>query len=333
MEIHHQPVMVDEVIAHLQPVLGPDSTVIDCTVGSGGHAAAILNAGVRLLIAIDKDPDAIARSRERLKPWQDRIVFIQDDFRNILKIAMSHAPFGVDAIIADLGVSMDQLRRPERGFSFEREGPLDMRMNPWDSLTAEKIVNRWPYERLVHILRTYGEEPHAEKIAKAIIEARKRAPIRTTTQLADIVHRVVPRRGRLHPATRTFQALRIAVNRELERLDAFLVDAFHVLRVGGRFAVLAYHSLEDRTVKHVFARLAAPCRCGATTGLCVCEGVVLGQRLTKKPLRPSRAEVLRNPSARSARLRVIEKRAPLRFRDLVLRTPQAPDSGTLPWRG
>lgn len=319
----HRPVMVERVVAHLKPVLGEGSVVLDATVGPGGHTEALLRAGAGRVIAVDRDPEALRWARQRLAEWGDRVTYVHDDFRHVLKIALSHAPLGtVDAVLVDLGVSMDQLKDPARGFSFEQEGPLDMRMNPWDAVTAERIVNQSPYEELVRIFRDYGEEPRAEAVARAIVEARRRGPITTTTQLADLVRGVVRRRGRTDPATRVFMALRIAVNRELEGLDVFLVDAFHVLRVGGRLAVLAYHSLEDRVVKRIFRRLALPCRCEPQVGVCVCEGQPLGRVLTPKPERPDRDEVRQNPSARSARLRVIEKVAPVRFRDLVYREPK-----------
>ena len=316
---HHQPVMVEEVIRFLEPMLQPDATIIDCTLGSGGHAQALLERGLGRLIGIDRDPDALQRSREFLKAWENRIAFVHDDFRNIMKIAMTHAPFGVDAILADFGVSMDQLRDAERGFSFEREGPLDMRYNPWDATTAAKIVNQASYDELNRIFREYGEFKNPEKITRAILESRRKAPIETTTQLAEIVTRVLPRKGHLHPATRVFMALRIAVNRELDRLDRFLVDAFHTLKVGGRLVILAYHSLEDRTVKRVFQRLLARCRCDPSVGVCLCESKPLARSLTKKVVRPSSEEIKQNPAARSARLRAIEKIHPIKFRDLVLK--------------
>jgi 16S rRNA (cytosine1402-N4)-methyltransferase len=255
----HQPVLREKVVDYLRPVLGEGSVVIDATVGSGGHAEALLQAGAGRLIAVDRDPEALQRARQRLAGWGDRVTYVHEDFRHILKVALSHAPLGlVDAVLVDLGVSMDQLKDPRRGFSFDQEGPLDMRMNPWDAETAERIVNQRSFEDLVRIFRDYGEEPRAEAVARAIVEARKRGPITTTTQLAEIVRGVIRRRGRTDPATRVFMALRIAVNRELEGLDVFFVDAFHVLRVGGRLAVLAYHSLEDRVVKRIFHRLALP---------------------------------------------------------------------------
>jgi 16S rRNA (cytosine1402-N4)-methyltransferase len=319
----HQPVLREKVVDYLRPVLGEGSVVIDATVGSGGHAEALLQAGAGRLIAVDRDPEALQRARQRLAGWGDRVTYVHEDFRHILKVALSHAPLGlVDAVLVDLGVSMDQLKDPRRGFSFDQEGPLDMRMNPWDAETAERIVNQRSFEDLVRIFRDYGEEPRAEAVARAIVEARKRGPITTTTQLAEIVRGVIRRRGRTDPATRVFMALRIAVNRELEGLDVFFVDAFHVLRVGGRLAVLAYHSLEDRVVKRIFHRLALPCRCEPQVGVCVCEGQPLGRVLTPKPVRPDPAEVRRNPASRSARLRVIEKLAPVRFRDRVYREPR-----------
>lgn len=315
--------MVSEVVEQFQPILTETSTLIDATVGSGGHARVLLEKGVGKLIGIDKDPDAIKRSAQVLQTWKNRVTLIREDFRNILKVAMSEAPFGVHGVFIDLGVSMDLIKDASRGFSFEIEGPLDMRYNPWDSLKASKIVNKASYDELIKIFQNYGEIQHPEKIVHAILDARRKGVIETTTQLAEIISGVLPRKGKLHPATRVFMALRIAVNRELEHLDRFLVDAFHILSLHGRMVIIAYHSLEDRIVKKVLRRLAATCRCDPNVGICVCEAQPLALMLTPRAIRPKRAEIRENPAARSARLRAVEKIHPLKFKDLVLKKSNA----------
>ncbi len=317
MKLRHRPVLVQEVLDIFKPCLHEKSIIVDATIGSGGHAQALLESGLGQLIAIDKDPDAIHRSQVRLKSYAHRVTWVRSDFRKILKVCMEHAPFGVDGVFVDFGLNMDALKDPERGFSFELEGPLDMRYDPWQSLTAEKVVNQFHYDKLIDILKTYGEEPEAETIVKAILEARKKGPIRTTTQLAQIVASAKRKRGKIHPATKTFMALRIFVNKELEGLEDFLVDAFQVLKIGGRLAVISYHSLEDRIVKFIFNRLALSCRCDPSSPMCVCESKPLGNVLTKKPVMASREEIRENPPSRSARLRAIEKIEKIRFKSLI----------------
>jgi len=300
----HVPVMVGEVAVWLRP--RPGACLVDATVGLGGHAAALLAAapGTRLL-GLDRDPSALALARERLAPSADRVVLRQARFSELKTVLAELGWDGADAVLVDLGVSSLQLDRPERGFSFQAEGPLDMRMDPGAGPTAAQVVNEWSESELARAIAEYGEEPRARAVARAIVRAR---PLRTTADLAAIAARVLGRgRPGLHPATRTFQAIRIAVNDEIGELERFLADGWEVLRPGGRLAVLAYHSLEDRRVKEAFRRWAADCVCPPRMPRCVCGWSAKVRVLTRRPVRPSDVEVARNPRARSARLRVVER--------------------------
>ncbi len=278
----HEPVMVEEVLAFL----GGRGTVVDLTLGAGGHAEALLSSGVGRLIGVDRDPEAVAIASGRLARFDDRFVAVRARFSEV------PVENRVDGVLYDLGVSSMQLERPERGFSFRGGGPLDMRMSgdDADERSAMDLVNTASEEELARVIYEFGEERRSRRIAAALVRARHRAPIETTDELAGIVVSAVGgRRGGPHPARRTFQALRIAVNRELEELAASLPRAADILAPGGRVVVIAYHSLEDRVVKRFFAgdeRLTV---------------------LTKKPLVPSHAETSRNPRARSAKLRAAER--------------------------
>ena len=278
-ERDHEPVMVDEVLRFL----GQATTVMDMTLGAGGHAEALLASGVERVIGLDRDPEAIALATARLARFGERFAAVQTRFSDV------PAENRVDGVLYDLGVSSMQLDRPERGFSYRSDGPLDMRMGP-DGERAMDIVNTAPEEELARIVFEYGEERRSRRVAAAIVRARSRSPIETTAELAGVVASALgARRGGPHPARRTFQALRIAVNRELEELTASLPRAVDILAPGGRVVVIAYHSLEDRIVKRFVN--AAPDL----------------EILTKKPLRPSAAEAARNPRARSAKLRAAER--------------------------
>jgi 16S rRNA (cytosine1402-N4)-methyltransferase len=283
----HEPVMVDEVLSFL----AGRGVVVDCTVGLGGHARALLEGGVETVVGIDRDPDALAQARERLAGYGERFRPVEARFS---EPAQEHLPEGgVDGALYDLGVSSMQLDTPERGFGYRVDGPLDMRMGGGGP-SAKDIVNGVPEEELGALIRDFGEERHWRRIAGAIARARSREPIETTGQLARIVAGAVPRAGRKapHPARRTFQALRVAVNRELEELAASLPRMAGILAPGGRIVVIAYHSLEDRIVKHEFRdddRLAV---------------------LTKRVLRPSAEEMARNPRSRGAKLRAAERVEP-----------------------
>ena len=275
----HEPVMVDEVLRFL----GQASTVMDMTLGAGGHAEALLASGVERVVGLDRDPVAIELATARLARFGERFAAVQTRFSDV------PAENRVDGVLYDLGVSSMQLDRPERGFSYRADGPLDMRMGP-DGERAMDIVNTTPEEELARIVFEYGEERRSRRVAAAIVRARSRSPIETTDELAGVVASALgARRGGPHPARRTFQALRIAVNRELEELSASLPRAVDILAPGGRVIVIAYHSLEDRIVKRFLN--AAPDL----------------EILTKKPLRPSAVEAARNPRARSAKLRAAER--------------------------
>jgi len=283
----HEPVMVQEVLRFLDP--RPGKLVVDATVGTGGHAEAILERGAEL-IGIDRDPLALEVARERLSRFGKRFLLIQDNFRHLVQILRDHGVQEVDGVLFDLGMSSFQLEDPKRGFSFLKEGPLDMRMDPSQDLTAYEIVNRWSERDIARILREYGEERYARRIARTIVKSR---PIETTTQLARIVARCYPPGyHRIHPATRTFQALRIAVNDELNALREGLLAAIKVLRPGGVVVAISFHSLEDRIVKRTFRQRWI-------------AGEV--EILTKKPLTPTAEEVEKNPRSRSAKFRAARK--------------------------
>ena len=295
MDATHEPVLLAETIALLEPSRG--GLFVDCTVGLGGHARALLEAGASRLIGLDRDPVALQLAREALAPWGDRVELAHSDYRDLRTVLAARSIEGVDGALADLGVSSMQFDAEGRGFSFRRDEPLDMRMDQTQGPTAADLLADAGEEDIANVIYQYGEERFSRRIARRIVEARHESPIATTGRLADIVRRAVPRKGyqRIDPATRTFQALRIWVNRELDGLDAFLVDASRVLRTGARLAVITFHSLEDRIVKHVFRALA--------TG-----GDAL-RVLTRKPVVPGDDEVARNPRARSAKLRAIERLA------------------------
>ena len=292
----HVPVMTAEVLQQLRPEQG--GLFVDCTVGLGGHARVLLEAGASRLIGFDRDLDALARARETLAPWSDRVELVHADYRNIDEVLDSRQIAHVDGALADLGVSSMQFDAPGRGFSFQRDEPLDMRMDRTAHETAADLVSRSSEQDLANAIFQYGEERFSRRIARALVEARREAPVDTTGRLAAIVRRAIPHRGghmRIDPATKTFQALRIWVNRELDGLDRFVEAAARRLRAGARLVVITFHSLEDRNVKHTLRALQQ--RAG------------LLQVLTKKPLVPTGDEVDRNPRARSAKLRAAERLA------------------------
>jgi len=300
----HVPVMVGVVVEWLRP--RPGARLVDATVGLGGHAAALLAAAPgSQLVGLDHDPEALARAGARLASFTSRVTLRRASYDELRHVLAELGWDGADAILLDLGVSSLQLDDAARGFSFRADGPLDMRMGPGAPRDAAEIVNTWAEEDLARIVFEYGEERRSRAIARAIVRAR---PLQSTRQLAAVVERVLGRgRPGIHPATRTFQALRIAVNDELDALDRFLADGFEALRPGGRLAILAYHSLEDRRVKEVFRRWAADCICPPGVMPCACGWRARVRELTRRPLRPSATEVAANPRARSARLRVVER--------------------------
>jgi 16S rRNA (cytosine1402-N4)-methyltransferase len=292
----HIPVLTAEVLNQLRPDRG--GLFVDCTVGLGGHSRALLESGATRVIGFDRDEDALAASRETLAPWSDRVDLVHADYRSIEDVLDARGIRAVDGALADLGVSSMQFDSAGRGFSFQRDEPLDMRMDRSRGETAAQLIARASERELADTIYAYGEERFSRRIARAIVAAREEAPLETTLGLATIVRRAIPSRGyqRIDPATRTFQAIRIWVNGELEGLDRFLEAAARRLRVGARLVVLTFHSLEDRIVKHTFRALER----GAGSVLKI---------LTKKPIVPGDEEIRLNPRARSAKLRAAEKLA------------------------
>ncbi|HEU4400743.1 MAG TPA: 16S rRNA (cytosine(1402)-N(4))-methyltransferase RsmH [Candidatus Polarisedimenticolia bacterium] len=333
----HRPVLLAEVVAALG--CRPGGLWVDGTLGAGGHAEAILRATAPdgRLLGCDRDAGALERARSRLEPFVTRIALHHADHRRLPDLLDASGLGPANGILLDLGVSSLQLDDPERGFSFRDDGPLDMRMDRSEATTAADLVNRLPEKEIASLLARYGEEPAARRIARAIARERDEAPITTTTRLAAIVAGAIgrrggegrdsvarrgrpsrarrgaagasPGRGPLHPATRTFQAVRIAVNRELEGLDRLLEEATLRLRPGGRIAVISFHSLEDRIVKRTFRALARRCICPRDLPLCACGRADLVRLPHLKPLRPGPEEIRDNPRSRSARLRVAERLA------------------------
>jgi 16S rRNA (cytosine1402-N4)-methyltransferase len=291
----HEPVLLAETIQLLDPSRG--GLFVDCTVGLGGHTGALLAAGASRVIGLDRDPTALALASASLAAWGDRVELVHADYRQLGDVLDARGVDGVDGALADLGVSSMQFDMEGRGFSFRRDEPLDMRMDQTSGPTVADLLQSVDEQELANVIFQFGEERFSRRIARGVVEARRLSPVATTGQLAQIVRRAVPRRGyqRIDPATRTFQALRIWVNRELEGLDAFLVETSRRLRAGARLAVITFHSLEDRVVKHTFRALAA--------------GEAALRVLTRKPVTPAEAEVGRNPRARSAKLRAIERLA------------------------
>ncbi len=303
----HKPVLFAETIDSL--AIRPEGTYIDGTAGGGGHSEAILQRlkGGQLL-SIDQDPDAIAACTARLSSYPGWMIR-QGNFSQMVQLAASCGITQADGVLMDIGVSSHQLDTPERGFSYHTDAPLDMRMSQ-EGPTAADLVNTLSWQQLADIIRRYGEDKSAARIAKAIVEAREKEPIQTTLQLADIIRNAVPaavRRAEGHPARKTFQALRIAVNGELDRLSEGLEAAFSLLSVGGRLAVITFHSLEDRIVKQKMNEWCTGCTCPPDFPVCVCGKKPRAELVYKKGLAPTEEEIQENPRARSARLRVCTK--------------------------
>ncbi len=301
--------MKEEVVSYLNPK--PSGIYVDCTLGGGGHTRAILEAVPDTrVIALDVDEDAIKEAEKRLKEFGQRVTIVRENYRNIKEVLKRLRIDRVDGVVLDLGVSSYQLERAERGFSFLRDAPLDMRMDRRQTLTAYDLVNGLSEKELEEIFRLYAEERRARSFARAIVRARQTRPIKTTGELADIIMDTLPERlkhARIHPATRVFQALRIAVNRELENLNAGLRHSIDCLNRAGRIVVISFHSLEDRIVKNTFKELEKGCICPPELPECACGRKPVLRVITKKVVLPSLKEVEKNPRARSARLRVAEK--------------------------
>ncbi len=304
----HIPVLLEETVSLLD--LKGGDTVVDCTVGGGSHAARILEktAPDGRLVGIDRDAAALEAAAERLAPYHGRFSLVQGSFRKLDEILKRQGEGRVDGIVMDLGISSMQLGSAERGFSFLRNGPLDMRMDTREPLTAAAIVNQWPEQKLAGILKEFGEVRNARAMARAIVKAREQGPLADTQTLAHLASRVGGGRSKkIHPATQVFQALRMAVNDELGSLKEALPKAVGALKDGGRMCVISFHSLEDREVKRFFQQGARKCVCPPEWPQCRCGGKASLRLLTRKPLRPGAAELRVNPRSRSARLRAAQK--------------------------
>ena len=305
LTVAHKPLLLKEVLSALS--IQPGGRYVDCTLGGGGHAMAIIqnSAPGGQLLGIDADPEAIRAAAINLSRYTDSVLLVNDNFVNIDAICHHYDFYPVHGILLDLGLSSMQLLDDPRGFSFQYEAALDMRFNPKQKITAADIVNNYPEVDLAQLIRKYGEEPHSFKIARRIVQSR---PVNTTTQLADIVADAVGgRHGRIHPATRTFQALRIAVNEELEHLEETLGKTIDLLGAGGRLVVISYHSLEDRIVKQFLQRESKDCICPPSVPVCQCKHTASFRLINKKVITPSETELDENPRSRSARMRVAER--------------------------
>jgi 16S rRNA (cytosine1402-N4)-methyltransferase len=302
----HVPVLYREVLTGLQ--VRPGGSYIDATIGAGGHAAGILDTSAPdgRLLGLDADPEAVTFARRALQHFADRVLVVTSNFRDLRAVAVAHGFGQVDGALMDLGFSSRQLAAANRGFSFDQDGPLDMRLNPNQGRTAAELIRDLSETELADLLWRYGEERYSRRIARAIVAAR---PVTTTGQLAELVAKRVGRREKIHPATRVFQALRIAVNDELGALAEALPEARDLLRPGGRLAVIAFHSLEDRLVKQFYRREAGDCVCPPEAPVCACGHRATLGLVTRKPIRPSDEEIGRNPRSRSARLRIAYRTA------------------------
>ena len=308
MEFHHISVLLNECIDNLN--IRPDGIYVDGTMGGGGHSLEIakrLTTG--RLICIDQDPNAHEAAGKRLAEYKDRITFVRDNFGNIANILDSLGIEKIDGMLLDIGVSSHQLDEAERGFSYQQDAPLDMRMNPDRPFSAYDVVNGYDEDELDRVIFTYGEERWARRIAQFIVKEREAKPIETTGELVDIIKKAVPKGARKdgpHPAKRTFQAIRIEVNGELEVLQRAIDDVAARLAVGGRLCIITFHSLEDRIVKEAFRKQENPCICPPQFPVCVCGKKPLGWVINRKPILPSKEELEENPRSRSAKLRVLE---------------------------
>ncbi len=310
MEFKHTSVLLDETVESLH--IKPEGVYLDGTLGGGGHALEVckrLNEKGRLF-GIDQDADAVAAAKERLKDYSDRVTIIRDNYQNARETLAEHGVDKVDGIVLDLGVSSYQLDNAERGFSYMHDAPLDMRMDSRQSLTARDIVNGYDERELYRIIRDYGEDQFAKNIAKHIVQARTEKPIETTFELNDLIKAAIPAKMRAvggHPSKRTFQAIRIECNHELEVLRSSLDDMIKMLNPEGRLCIITFHSLEDRIVKSFFREMENPCKCPADFPVCVCGKVPYGRAVPRKPILPSEKEIEENPRAKSAKLRVFER--------------------------
>lgn len=313
MEFKHVSVLLDECIENLN--IRPDGIYVDGTIGGAGHASEICRRLSRdgLLIGIDRDRDALKASEARLAEFECRKIFVQSNYSDIKNVLAELDIDGIDGALLDLGVSSFQLDNAERGFSYMQKSPLDMRMNADDSMTAYDVVNGYGEKELAEVIKKYGEEKWAARIAKFIVNAREDKPIENTEELVDVIKAAIPAKARRegpHPAKRTFQAIRIEVNDEIRQLEIAAEEFCDVLNVGGRLAIITFHSLEDRIIKETFNRRANPCTCPKDFPICVCGKKADIEKITGKPIVPSDEELEVNPRSRSAKLRVAEKTEP-----------------------
>ena len=310
MEFSHLPVLYSEVMDAL--AVKPDGTYLDGTLGGGGHSEGICQrlSENGTLIGVDRDKDALNAAEKRLQPYKNNKIFVQSNYADVKLILREQGIAGLDGALLDLGVSSFQLDNPERGFSYMHDAPLDMRMNADDSFTAEDVVNGYSEAELTKIIKDYGEERWAARIAQFIVKARKDKRLTSTYELVDVIKAAIPAKARRegpHPAKRTFQAIRIEVNDELGQLERSINDFIDVLNPGGRLAVISFHSLEDRIIKEAFKKRLDPCTCPPEFPVCVCGRVADVKKVTGKPVTASEEELEQNPRARSAKLRVLEK--------------------------
>lgn len=304
---YHIPVLYYETLDNL--IKNSDGVYIDCTLGGGSHSEGILErlSDKGLLISIDQDINAIEYSKKRLEKYGAKWKVFKGNFETIDTIAYMAGVDKVDGILMDIGVSSKQLDDPERGFSYRYDVKLDMRMNTEQKISAYDIVNNYSEEDLSRIIFEYGEERYAKKIARLIVDERKKEPIEMTSQLINIIKRAYPERAAKHPAKKTFQAIRIEVNRELEVLDKAMEKAVNLLKVGGRLAIITFHSLEDRAVKNKFKDLSTACKCPKDIPICMCGGIKKFENITKKPIVPIDEELEKNNRAHSSKLRILER--------------------------
>ena len=306
---HHVSVLLEECLEGLD--IKPDGIYIDGTLGGAGHSSRIVSRlTTGKLIGIDRDPVALQAAEERLKPYKDRVTLVHSNFSEMAQVVKNLGLSGVDGILLDLGVSSPQLDDGERGFSYMADAPLDMRMDSQDALSAYTVVNSWSQEELKRILFDYGEERYAPRIAAAICRRREEAPIRTTLELVDIIRSAMPAQAlweKQHPAKRSFQAIRIAVNDELGSVEKAMQKAIPLLNPGGRLAVITFHSLEDRIVKNAMTEASKGCTCPPSFPVCICGKKPLVKLISRKPIVASDEELEANPRSRSAKLRVCEK--------------------------
>lgn len=309
MEFEHVSVLTQELIKYLNPK--SQGVYIDCTLGGGGHSLALLELEPNCqIIGIDQDPQALKAAQTRLASFDGQVTYVQDNFRNLGEILTARDIEAVDGIFMDIGVSSPQLDEKDRGFSYQHDAQLDMRMDPLNPISAHNLVNELSATELTKIIRDYGEERWATRIANFIVEARHQAPVNTTGELVDIIKAAIPKKARIdgpHPAKRTFQALRIAVNDELNVLEEALGQAINFLKPRARLAVITFHSLEDRLVKNAFKEFSDPCSCPKNLPVCVCGQKPLVKILTRKPIIAGSAELAENHRARSAKLRACER--------------------------